>query len=201
MNYTERRKEQGRQTEQAILRATAELARESSFDKVSIRDICKRAGITTGAFYHHFPSKDALLSRGFSPMDAYMEALMAEQGDRPPLERLWLLLTGYANFMEDMGHTLVARYYEHRLSSPSSASMDPTRYTHRAMLGCLSAIQAAGALAPGLSPEWVAEFLFRHFRGVVVDWVLHEGGYPLAARLEQDCRFFQGALERPVQRR
>ena len=52
MDYHERRKEQARQTEQAILNAAAELSRESSFDKVSIRDICRRAGITTGAFYH-----------------------------------------------------------------------------------------------------------------------------------------------------
>ncbi|MFQ7450473.1 MAG: TetR/AcrR family transcriptional regulator [Flavonifractor plautii] len=44
-----------------------ELARENSFDKVSVRDICQRAGITTGAFYHHFRSKEDLLSRGFSP--------------------------------------------------------------------------------------------------------------------------------------
>lgn len=54
MDYRQRRKEQAQQTEQAILQAAMELARENSFDKVSVRDICQRAGITTGAFYHHF---------------------------------------------------------------------------------------------------------------------------------------------------
>lgn len=67
MDYRQRRKEQAQQTEQAILQAAMELARENSFDKVSVRDICQRAGITTGAFYHHFRSKEDLLSRGFSP--------------------------------------------------------------------------------------------------------------------------------------
>ena len=57
MDYRQRRKEQAQQTEQAILQAAMELARENSFDKVSVRDICQRAGITTGAFYHHFRSK------------------------------------------------------------------------------------------------------------------------------------------------
>mgnify|MGYP000591609320 CR=1 FL=1 len=50
MDYRQRRKEQAQQTEQAILQAAMELARENSFDKVSVRDICQRAGITTGAF-------------------------------------------------------------------------------------------------------------------------------------------------------
>lgn len=67
MDYRQRRKEQAQQTEQAILQAAMELARENSFDKVSVRDICQRAGITTGAFYHHFRSKEDLLSRGFPP--------------------------------------------------------------------------------------------------------------------------------------
>ena len=73
MDYRERRKEQARQTEAAILQAALELARANSFDKVSVRDICQRAGITTGAFYHHFRSKEDLLSRGFAPLDRRME--------------------------------------------------------------------------------------------------------------------------------
>ena len=42
MDYRQRRKEQAQQTEQAILQAAMELARENSFDKVSVRDICQR---------------------------------------------------------------------------------------------------------------------------------------------------------------
>ena len=56
MDYHQRRKLQAKQTEQAILEAAMVLSREHSFDKVSVRDICQRAGITTGACYHHFRS-------------------------------------------------------------------------------------------------------------------------------------------------
>lgn len=199
MDYSERRRAQSQETERAILKATVELAREKGFDRVSIRAICARAGITTGAFYHHFPSKEDLLARGFTPLDAYMETLLGQHGEDLPLERLWVLLSGYARFIEGMGWDLVARYYGHRLSAPSFASMDPTRFTLRAMLECLTAIHAQGGLVPGLSPQWVAEFLFRHFRGVVVDWVLHQGAYPLLPKLEQDYRFFQRSLEQTPQ--
>ena len=143
MDYRQRRKEQAQQTEQAILQAAMELARENSFDKVSVRDICQRAGITTGAFYHHFRSKEDLLSRGFSPLDRHMEeALSGHETDAPP-QRLWLILSTYASFIEAQGWELVARYYQRRLDAPDDASsMDPTRYTLRAMLDCLRQAEA-----------------------------------------------------------
>lgn len=190
MEYQERRKQQARRTEQSILRAAMELSRRSGFDKVSIRDICARAGITTGAFYHHFKSKEDMLLRGFAPLDAYMEEAMKGHDRDRPAERLRHLLSSYAGFIEDEGPELVARYYEHRISTPSFASTDPTRFTHRAMLDCLNEAFSRGDLAPGFSPEWMAGFLFRHFRGVVIDWVLHQGSYPLLPKLEQDYDFF-----------
>ncbi|MEG1721264.1 MAG: TetR/AcrR family transcriptional regulator [Pseudoflavonifractor sp.] len=195
MDYNERRQVQSQQTEQAILQSALVLARESSFEGITVREICAHAGITTGAFYHHFPSKEALLQRGFTPLDSYMEQHMAGHEDAPPAERLWLLLSGYAKFFEEDGPRLVGRYYEHRLSSGASAPLDPTRYTHRAMLDCLREAQKEGVLAPGRTPEWVADFLFRHFRGVVIDWVLHDGSYRLHDKLEQDYDFFQHVLK------
>ena len=157
MDYRQRRKEQAQQTEQAILQAAMELARENSFDKVSVRDICQRAGITTGAFYHHFRSKEDLLSRGFSPLDRHMEeALSGHETDAPP-QRLWLILSTYASFIEAQGWELVARYYQRRLDAPDDASsMDPTRYTLRAMLDCLRQAEEEGSLLPGWSVEWTA---------------------------------------------
>ena len=63
-DYKQRRQREAAQTEQAILKAAMQLCRRKAFDKVSVREICSLAGITTGAFYHHFPSKEALLAKG-----------------------------------------------------------------------------------------------------------------------------------------
>lgn len=190
MEYQQRRKEQARQTEQAILQAAMDLSRQKAFDKVSVRDICQKAGITTGAFYHHFKSKDEMLLRGFAPLDRYMEEALAGHESDPPLERLWLLLTTYANFMESLGWELVTRYYQQRLGTPPSHSIDPHRFTYRSMVECLRQCEDQGRLPAGYSPEWMADFLFRHFRGVVIDWIVHQGSYPLLSRLEQDYILF-----------
>ena len=76
MEYQKRREEQSRQTEQRILRSALELMRERGYEKVSIRDICAHAEVTTGAFYHHFPSKEALVARGFGALDHYVEQVV-----------------------------------------------------------------------------------------------------------------------------
>lgn len=189
MDYLERRRVQGQETERKILNTALALMGERGFDKVSIRDICAAAGITTGAFYHHFPSKEALLEKGFGPMDDFMRLAMEGHEADPPDLRLWLILSAYAQFMEQGGE-LIGRYYQRRIAEPESKSMDSTRYTLMVMLDCFRQAEQEGLLKGGHSPEWVADFCFRHFRGVVVDWVLHGYSYPLLLRMQEDYQLF-----------
>jgi len=194
MQNQQRRRERALKTRRDILSAAVALTRERGFDKVSVRDICAAAGVTTGAFYHHFSSKEDLLNQGFSSLDVYMEQSLAPYDNAPPLERLQALLELYAAFMEEQDWQTVSRYYVRRLSDPEAASMSPNRYTLRAMLECLDALSEDGTLSPAFSPAWTADFFFRHFRGVVIDWLLHRGAYSLRERLSQDYRLFERAF-------
>ena len=189
MDYAQRRKLQGKETERRILNAALDLMRDRGFDKVSIRDICKEAGITTGAFYHHSSSKEALLESGFAPLDDYMAGALAGHEEEPPDLRLWRILSAYAKFMEQRGE-LIGRYYQRRIAEPGTRSMDATRYTLRAMLDCFRQAEGEGLLRPEHPPEWVADFCFRHFRGVVIDWALHQYSYPLLPKMQEDYKLF-----------
>ncbi|OKH97857.1 branched-chain amino acid aminotransferase [Streptomyces sp. CB02923] len=65
-------------TREVILRAAAEVFDEFGFSGASISKIMKRAGVTQGGMYFHFPSKEALA-----------QAVMIEQGgglELPPGE-------------------------------------------------------------------------------------------------------------------
>jgi AcrR family transcriptional regulator len=191
MDYAARRQEQAQKTERIILQTALTLMRERGFDKVSIRDICREAGITTGAFYHHFSSKEALFTKGFSPLDLYMEKAIAGHEADAPSERLRVILINYARFIEQECSELTAQYYQQRLMDPMAVTpMDPTRFIHRAMLDCLKQAQREGMLVIGRSPEWLADFCYRHFRGVVIDWVLHGYGYSLLEKMMEDYDLF-----------
>ena len=195
MDYQQRRQLQAQDTRRAILAAAAQLSRQGRFDKMTVRDVCAAAGVTTGAFYHHFSSKEDLLKQGFTSVDVFLEKALEPYRDLPPLDRLEALTRLYARFMEEQGWETISLYYSRRLLSPEADPMDPDRYTLRAMRECLTALAQDGILSPALSPEWTADFFFRHFRGTVIDWVLHQGSYPLWPKLEQDYDLFARSFQ------
>lgn len=195
MDYQQRRQCQAQETRRAILAAATQLSRQGRFDKMTVREVCAAAGVTTGAFYHHFSSKEDLLRQGFTSVDVFLERALEPYGDLPPMKRLEELVRLYAQFMEEQGWETISLYYSRRLTDPTQESMSPQRYTLRALLDCLTALAREGILSPDHTPEWTAEFFFRHFRGTVIDWTLHRGNYPLQPKLEQDYELFRHAFQ------
>ena len=53
-------REQADRNREKILEAAGRLFRERGYDGIGVADIMKRAGLTHGGFYGHFPSKDDL---------------------------------------------------------------------------------------------------------------------------------------------
>jgi AcrR family transcriptional regulator len=76
-----------------IVDALMELASEQRFEDISIRDICKTAGVTLADFRDAFPSKGAVLA-GFSRrIDRAVLAQESDQlADESPRERLFDIL-------------------------------------------------------------------------------------------------------------
>ena len=74
-----------------LLEAACDVIRAKGFTATSIEDLCQAAEVTKGAFFHHFPSKDAL---GVAAADHWAETTTAffaaapYHGPRDPLDRL-----------------------------------------------------------------------------------------------------------------
>ena len=43
-----------------LLDAAISIIREKGYAATSVEELCTRAGVTKGAFFHHFPTKDSL---------------------------------------------------------------------------------------------------------------------------------------------
>ncbi len=59
-------KEQVAENRRLILESAARLFRERGFDGVTVSDVMKDAGLTHGAFYGHFASKEDLIAQSFA---------------------------------------------------------------------------------------------------------------------------------------
>ncbi len=197
MDYAARRRAQSQKTEQSILHTALTLMRRHGFDKVSVRDICREAGITTGAFYHHFSSKEALFHKGFAPLDIYMEKALAAHGDKPPPDRLRVILVSYAQFIEHECGELTGQYYQQRIINPLAVtSLDDKRAIRHVMLTCFRQARQEGLLTVDRTPEWLSDFCYRHFRGVVIDWILHSYSYSLMDKMVEDYDLFESLFSR-----
>ncbi len=65
---------QSRHSREALEGAAAQLFGQYGYEGVSVQDICDAAGLTKGAFYHHFSSKDEIYNRTFTTnLDLYLK--------------------------------------------------------------------------------------------------------------------------------
>ncbi len=116
MEYLEKKRAQGQATEQKLIDAALTLMRQRGYDAVSIRDICRQAGATTGAFYHHFRSKEEMLERGGRQLDLYIQKQLEIKPFHSSLSALRIIFTAYAEYMEQNQGELTARYYQNMLA-------------------------------------------------------------------------------------
>lgn len=70
--------ERKKQTEARLLQCAKQEFLQAGYRYANLRNICKAAGVTTGAFYFSFSSKEALFSAILEPLIQEYERLAAE---------------------------------------------------------------------------------------------------------------------------
>ena len=79
-----------------IVRAAARAIRRSGYDGTGVSDIMKEAGLTHGAFYAHFDSREAMLAEAADRAGAESNAFAARViAAAPPEQSLQALLQAY----------------------------------------------------------------------------------------------------------
>ena len=75
------------ETRERILSAAAECFAQRGYDATSVAEMCESAGVSKGAFYHHFLTKQSvfleLLDRWLGTLDAGLGAARADAGNMP----------------------------------------------------------------------------------------------------------------------
>ena len=93
------RAQQVAQTRASLIRAGRELFGEKGFRQTSVEDLARAARVTTGALYHHFPTKTALFEAVFEHAHTeLMAASMAAAQDAT--DDLDVLARGFEAFLD-----------------------------------------------------------------------------------------------------
>ncbi len=159
------RSRKGVRTRARLLDAAKEIFEENGFLEARISDIAERAGLSHGAFYHYFDSKEQIFreiaeildDRLSEPMD---RVIFAPASAGTPRQRLLFSLSSHLKSYRDEAEIMgvieqVARYDEHVASVRASRSL-----VHRRDIAeSIRRLQRRGMADRALDPEIAAAAL------------------------------------------
>lgn len=95
-------------TRDKLIETAIELMWRDSYNAVSVDDICKKADVKKGSFYHYFPSKIDLANAAMQSCTCEMKSRYDDMFSptRPPLERLDLMI----DFVIESQKEIAAKY-------------------------------------------------------------------------------------------
>jgi len=172
------KQERSQETQSAIMHAALRLSTKKDIETITIRDICSEAGVSVGAFYHHFSSRQDLFYRAYESFDRDFTAhMLNRKQDKTPLQSLMDLLLFQVSYVAHEGAGAVSMYYRAILNDPSHESVNPNRSYYRATYACTQQLSDNGQLRPGMSPQKTADLCISFVRGCLIDWCLHGQNY------------------------
>lgn len=171
-------------SERALLSAAHSLFVEKGFEKTSIKEIVAASGLSVGSFYHHFKSKDDLLSEAFLEFDDQLTDDVIARYDRlDALAAIKAILLDKTKYSEAIGPRLMSEYYRVHLQHERMGSISPLRTSYQAVKNYVEKAQSLGLLGPEYTSSSIATYLTKCVRGTVMDWCLHDGSYKLTRKV------------------
>lgn len=155
-----------------LLEAARDVIRAQGFAGTSVDDLCKAAGVTKGAYFHHFPTKEAL---GVAAASYWAETTTAFFAHAPyhehadPLDRL----LGYVDFRRSIiagdlaEFTCLAGTMTQEVYGSHPAIRDACAAAIFGHAATLEPDIAAAMTARGLKPDWTPASLARHTQAVL----------------------------------
>jgi len=155
-----------------LLDAALGVIRTKGYSATSVDELCAAAGVTKGAFFHHFKSKDELAvaaAEYWSEMTGALFAGAPYHTHADPLERVLAyvafrkqLLQGAVPDFTCLVGTMVQETY-----ATSPAIRDACKRSITGHAATLEADIEAAMRARDMSPEWTAKSLALHTQAVI----------------------------------
>lgn len=177
-NNTELSKQQrkSKETKERIFKAAKTILQKSGYENLSIKNICEEAGVSNGSFYHHFKTKDDLLSYYIEEQPSINPELLDipvnKETAKAAIVEVYL---NYAAYCKELGVDFVAGYY-----TPKNQALNPDIRTERpypivTVQQYLEKAIDAGAIEMKLSITEVVTDIRMLVIGNAFEWALREG--------------------------
>jgi len=192
-----KRVEQAAQTKNNIIRVALNLIQKKGYQNMSIRQLCLEAGISTGAFYHHFSSKEEMVNKGFALYDEALDLLLQNYEFHDPVEDIKFILLHQTKYVMEESSNLTKELYIAQLSTDVKYSVKPIRKYYQIIEKLVGKAIQNGMIHTDMTVYELTSFLIRINRGVIFDWCLNDYSYDLMKQAEKDLLFVLDKLTNP----
>lgn len=165
-----------KETKGRIFRAAKTILQKKGYEQLSIKNICEEAGVSNGSFYHHFKTKDDLLSYYIEEQPSINPDLLdlPETAEEAKIAIIHVYLN-YAEYCRELGVEFIANYY-----TPKNQALNPTLRAERSypivtVENYLQKAINAGTIVPRLPLDAILTDIRMLVIGNVFEWCLHDG--------------------------
>lgn len=158
------KQERGTRSRRAILEAAAEVFDQRGFDAASTNEILARSGLTRGALYHHFPSKEAIAG---ALLEAHSEALVVPEHSSKTQAVIDLTFAFARRLQHDPVLRASVRLAVEKTSFPRPLNT-PYDQSSAAIRELLEQAREQGEILPGLNLDEATGVIVGAFTGMQV---------------------------------
>ena len=164
------------ETKKKIFLAAKNILKKSGYEALSIKNICEEAGVSNGSFYHHFKTKDDLLSYYIEEQPSIRPELLTTPSSISDIKSVIILVyLNYVKYCKELGVEFLANYY-----TPKNQSLNPVERTARSypivtVREYLEQSIRAGILPSDLPLDEITTDIRMIVIGNVFEWCLKDG--------------------------
>jgi len=165
-----------KETKERIFQAAKRILQKNGYENLSIKNICEEAGVSNGSFYHHFKTKDDLLSYYIEDQPSMDSGLLEVPRNIEEAKNAIVgVYLNYAKYCRTLGVEFIAGYY-----TPHNQALNPTIRTERpypivTVQHYLEKAVAANAIKLKLSISDIVTDIRMLVIGNVFEWALTNG--------------------------
>ncbi len=189
---------QGLETRQRIFEVALELFTRNGYEATTVEDICLEVGVTRGAFYNHFDSKEHIIIEYYMEIDKQYKELAPQLSIiDDPIQRLMVFTHCATEVTMKLGPELMSVVYSYQISparktSPLIISRKRSLYTLLDKI--LREAIDAGVLRKDIETKNMCDTIIRAQRGIIMEWCISRGRIDLPARMEELVDVFYKGL-------
>lgn len=165
-----------KETKERIFQAAKRILQKSGYEELSIKNICEEAGVSNGSFYHHFKTKDDLLSYYIEDQPSINpDRLELPKNKEDAKEAIIHVYLNYVKYCKELGVEFMAGYY-----TPHNQALNPTIRTERpypivTVQHYLERALEANAIRLNLKIEEITTDIRMIVIGNVFEWSMRNG--------------------------